>query len=321
MMQAAGQAPHKARTGIDWRLCLLVLALAAGVALCVSHGQAWQLPDQVQAHLAQSALLARTRDAQSLVLGTLRTWQGSTGRLLLMQRCASPTPTWPTTIYTDLCSIPPDLETVDLGEEQEVRGEHAAVCLGLQSEVREQITCRAHAEDALRRTRRGAAVAWGKARRAAGWEEAAAPAGAGEQQGVLGEAGCGRPGGGCGEGACLGRRTGNAARRVAGAEGGPPQGVLEGDVMLQQGMQLPMHGDTFVMVPCVNISRSGRGLVGRHNLVHPGVEVWGWTADQGMGVLLVGGSQAATAAAALAVEQALPRNCRDCLLVFKVCCK
>lgn len=93
MMQAAGQAPYKVRTGIDWRLCLLVLALAAGVALCVSHGTAWQLPDQVQAHLARSALLARTRDAQSLVLGKLRTWQASTGRLLLMQRCARLIPT------------------------------------------------------------------------------------------------------------------------------------------------------------------------------------------------------------------------------------
>ena len=37
-----------------------------------------------------------------------------------------------------------------------------------------------------------------------------------------------------------------------------------------------------------------------------------------MGVLLVGSSQAATAAAALALEQALPRECRSCLLVFKV---
>ena len=37
-----------------------------------------------------------------------------------------------------------------------------------------------------------------------------------------------------------------------------------------------------------------------------------------MGVLLVGGSHTATAAAAPALEQALPRDCRNCLLVFKV---
>lgn len=86
-MQAAGRQPEK-WTGLDWRLCLLVLTLAAGVALCVSHGEAWQLPVQVQARLAQSALCARTRIAQTLILGKLRTWQGSTGRLLHMQRYA-----------------------------------------------------------------------------------------------------------------------------------------------------------------------------------------------------------------------------------------
>ncbi len=39
---------------------------------------------------------------------------------------------------------------------------------------------------------------------------------------------------------------------------------------------------------------------------------------QGTGVLLVGASEAATSAAALAVERALPSSCRDCLFVFKV---
>lgn len=58
-------------------------------------------------------------------------------------------------------------------------------------------------------------------------------------------------------------------------------------------------------------------MVCRH-APYPGTEVW---AGQGMGVLLVGSSQAAAAAAALAVEQALPRDCRSCLLVFKVCCE
>ena len=87
-MQAAGQVFCRTWTGLDWRVCLLVLTLAAGVALCVSHGEAWQVTHQLQARLAQSALLARTRDAQAGVLGKLRAWQGSTGRLLLMQRCA-----------------------------------------------------------------------------------------------------------------------------------------------------------------------------------------------------------------------------------------
>ncbi len=39
---------------------------------------------------------------------------------------------------------------------------------------------------------------------------------------------------------------------------------------------------------------------------------------QGAGVLLVGSSEAANAAAAVALEKALPSSCRSCLLSFKV---
>ena len=69
-----------------------MLTLAAGVALCVRHGEAWQAPVAVQAQWVRTALLARTRDVQARVLGKLHTWQGSTGRMLLMQRCATQKP-------------------------------------------------------------------------------------------------------------------------------------------------------------------------------------------------------------------------------------
>ena len=40
---------------------------------------------------------------------------------------------------------------------------------------------------------------------------------------------------------------------------------------------------------------------------------------QGMGVLMVGRTEAAASAATLAVQKALPASCRSCFLAFKVC--
>ena len=40
---------------------------------------------------------------------------------------------------------------------------------------------------------------------------------------------------------------------------------------------------------------------------------------QGMGVLMVGRTEAAASAATLAIQKALPASCRSCFLAFKVC--
>ena len=45
----------------------------------------------------------------------------------------------------------------------------------------------------------------------------------------------------------------------------------------------------------------------------------GWMLAQGMGVLMVGRTEAAASAATLAVQKALPASCRSCFLAFKVC--
>ena len=87
------------------------------------------------------------------------------------------------------------------------------------------------------------------------------------------------------------------------------------------GDALPALSTAGLPIPPLPASK-GSGLEGFTEgetvLCQEAQDVMDWVLTQGMGVLMVGRTEAAASAATLAVQKALPASCRSCFLAFKV---